>query len=62
MGLLYSRGIVLAAGAQRWRNPSAERPCLKTSRPWVRVAMFAPAAALCYWWFKQQFAALGYTA
>ena len=51
-------GLAFLVGGDKLAYRDAERKRL-TPLGWVLAAIFA-AAALCYWWFKQQFAALGY--
>lgn len=52
-------GLAFLFGGDKLPYRDAERKRL-TPIGWVLVAIFAAVAALCYWWFKQQFAALGY--
>ena len=52
-------GLAFLVGGDKLAYRDAERKRL-TPLGWVLVAIFAAAVALCYWWFKQQFAALGY--
>lgn len=52
-------GLAFLVGGDKLAYRDAERKRL-TPLGWGLVAIFAAAAALCYWWFKQQFAALGY--
>jgi hypothetical protein len=57
--LPYSRRITFLVDGDKLAYRDAGRKRL-TPLGWVLVAIFAAPAALCYWWFKQQFAALGY--
>ena len=52
-------GLAFLVGGDKLAYRDAERKRL-TPLGWVLMVIFAAAAALCYWWFTQQFAALGY--
>ncbi|CAJ0789691.1 hypothetical protein LMG19083_01904 [Ralstonia psammae] len=52
-------GLAFLVGGDKLAYRDAQRKRL-TPLGWVLIAFFAAASAFCYWWFKQQFAALGY--
>ncbi|WP_426399647.1 hypothetical protein ACN9M1_25505 [Ralstonia sp. R-29] len=52
-------GLAFLVGGDKLAYRDAQNKRL-TPIGWGLVAVFGVVAALCYWWFKQQFAALGY--
>ncbi len=54
-------GLAFLVRGNKLAYHDAQRKRL-TPTGWMLTALFAVLAALFYWWFKQQFAALGYGA
>lgn len=53
-------GIAFLAGGARLNYRDAERKSL-TATGWILFVLIALATAAGFWWFQQQFSALGYT-
>lgn len=55
--LVFGLGYLLGGDRLVYHDAQRKRP---TPAGWALIAAFLVLAALFYWWFKQQFAALGY--